>query len=255
MAKAIGMSVAERAAHAGGSYGLAAHRVPVRRAQRAHRDGRRRLHAPPSASGVPALSETHRQGDSGRSRPAPDPRQLRHPQDGRGPALARGASAPAICTSPRPRPPGSTWSSASSPRSPNSASAAASSTASPTWRRRSMDYLEQHNADPKPFVWTGYPPGLSSRKGRPRETSVEVDTLAVPGGSGWVKSGLQHCSAEPVRSACERRDCHQGPEAGGCRHHEGRWQPRTVRIIIAVQGLGNDATKKLSRCGATYAEC
>ena len=38
-----------------------------------------------------------------------------------------------------------------------------------------MDYLDHHNADPKPFIWTKSAP----RKSRPRETSVKVTTLAV----------------------------------------------------------------------------
>lgn len=38
------------------------------------------------------------------------------------------------------------------------------------------EYLENHNADPKPFIWTKC--RRNPRKGRPGETSVRVTTLA-----------------------------------------------------------------------------
>jgi len=41
-----------------------------------------------------------------------------------------------------------------------------------------MDYLDQHNAQPKPFVWTKSA-GEILEKGRSRETTVRVTTLVA----------------------------------------------------------------------------
>src|SRR5438552_18626758 len=51
------------------------------------------MHAPPPASRVPPLSQDHRRTDSAQSRPASHRRQLCHPQDPCGKALAQAAFA------------------------------------------------------------------------------------------------------------------------------------------------------------------
>ena len=79
-----------------------------------------------------------------------------------------------------PRPPrrlGSTWSSASLPRSPETASAAAPAKSVAELKAAIMQYLENHNADPKPFLWTRICEP-NPRKSRPSETSVRVTALA-----------------------------------------------------------------------------
>jgi transposase len=61
--------------------------------QHARRHSHRPMHAPPPASRVPPLSQDHRRTDSAQSRPASHRRQLCHPQDPCGKALAQAAFA------------------------------------------------------------------------------------------------------------------------------------------------------------------
>jgi hypothetical protein len=41
-----------------------------------------------------------------------------------------------------------------------------------------MDYLDNHNADPKPFIWTKFADEIL-KKGRQSKTTVRVKTLAA----------------------------------------------------------------------------
>jgi hypothetical protein len=54
-----------------------------------------------------------------------------------------------------------------------------------------MEHLENHNADPKPFIWTKSA-GQNPRKGRQGETSVRVTTLDD---NGYQLSFAQYVAA------------------------------------------------------------
>ena len=127
--------------------------------------------APGNREMLERLSETHRQGDSGRSRPAPDPRQLRQTAE-----VRRWLAA-------HPRfhlhftPTSASWL--------NLVERFFAEITEQRIRRRVfnsvadlekaiMDYLEQHNANPKPFVWTASAGAILEKVARAKQALESV---------------------------------------------------------------------------------
>ena len=97
--------------------------------------------------------KNHRPPDARTSRSAPDPKQLRHPQDASRQALV-GTTQTLHCTSRRHPVPGSTSLSGSSPKSLASASGEVTFNDVTELKTAIDDWIEHRNQNPKPFKWT-----------------------------------------------------------------------------------------------------
>jgi hypothetical protein len=150
----------------------------VRGAEHAGREGHRHLYGAPSPSRVPALSQADRSEDPGSSRSPSRGRQLQHPENPGCEALAQSASA---------------FPSAFDAHVSLLAQYGRALFFAEITRRRIrrgafksvaelqhaiMVYLDNHNADSKPLVWTKSA-GQILEKGRKSKTSVRVTIVAA----------------------------------------------------------------------------
>src|SRR5436189_4864929 len=134
------------------------------------------MHAPPPASRVPPLSQDHRRTDSAQSRPASHRRQLCHPQDPCGKALAQAAVKRWLKRHAR-------FHLHFTPTSGSWLNMVERFFAEITRKRirrgvfksvdelkqAIMDYLDNHNGHPKPYIWTKTATEIFSKVARAKQ--------------------------------------------------------------------------------------
>ena len=135
------------------------HHHAVRGPERARRHGAGPLHAAPPPPGVPPLPQRGRGGGAGRQAGPRHPRQLRHPQAPQGPGLA--GAAPALDLPLHPdlllvAQRGRDLLRQADPAAPRRGSFPSLVALQEAINR----FLEEHNRDPRPFVWTADPDAI-----------------------------------------------------------------------------------------------